>query len=101
MQFSSIINEEETTCSERGEIAMIACEQAPKRSGAKKKISKRSEPSMEWGRKKAAEPVEFVLMLPMVRSLTVDKWVMNNNNMCMNVIEADAFEQKNIIREEV
>lgn len=99
MQFNSIISEEET--SERGEIAMIACEQAPKRSGAKKKISKRSEPSMEWGRKKAGEPVEFVLMLPMVRSLTVDKWVMNNNNVCMNVIEADAFEQKNIIREEV
>ena len=52
---------------------MIACEQAPKMSGAKKKISKRSEPSMEWGRKKAREPVEFVLMLLMVRSLTVDK----------------------------
>ena len=56
---------------------------------------------MEWGRKKAGEPVEFVLMLPIVRSLTVDKWVMNNNNGCMNVIEADAFKQKNIIREEV
>ena len=56
---------------------------------------------MEWGRKKAGKPVEFVLMLPMVRSLTVDKWVMNNNNECMKVIEADAFEQKNIIREEV
>ena len=80
---------------------MIACEQAPKRSGAQKKISKRSEPSMEWGRKMAGKPVEFVLVLPMVRSLTVDKSVMNNNNVCMNVIEADAFEQKNIIREEV
>ena len=73
MQFSSIINEEKTTCSEREDIAMIACEQAPKRSGTKKKISKRSELSMEWGRKKAGKPVEFVLMLPMVRSLTVDK----------------------------
>ena len=38
---------------------MIACEQAPKRSGAKKKIRERSEPSMEWGRKRAGEPVEF------------------------------------------
>ena len=72
MQFSSIINEEETTCSERGEIATIACEQVPKRSGTKKKISKRSEPSMEWGRKKAGEHVAFVLMLPMVRSLRMN-----------------------------
>ena len=51
---------------------MIACSQAPERSGTKKKISKRSEPSMEWGRKKAGKPVEFVLMLPMVRSLRMN-----------------------------
>ena len=42
----------------------MAFEQAPKWSGMKEKTGKRNKPSVALGRKKAGEPKDFVLMLP-------------------------------------
>ena len=68
---------------------LLACEQAPKWSKVKKKIDERSELSMAWVRKNSGGPVDWPVLMPpihdtrfcmvwLVRSLTVDKWLMSS-----------------------
>ena len=45
-------------------LSRLACKHALKCSGVKKNISEGSEPSVAWGKKKAKDPVDFVLMAP-------------------------------------